>query len=333
MNSAVGKQAWLTPLVVSTAILGALPVRGQGPPAQPGDVKAVVRISKQLIDEVAAREEVVASIPFNAVVLGFCCQGVIEGRGTLSVDLTTSPDGATFAVTGRGAAHSYARGIRGPIVVTGPVGSTFTSRTLVRFDGQKFSRVSTTPCADVYVALDAIEGRHGGPVGRAAGCVVRPLGQLLVPRAEKQARPIGEYFLVHYVDELAQDIVARLNRSTRVEESLNRLFPETRGWVFQITADSALIQSAYGPPGIAAPVLPPNPKRPANVRLELWLHTTTKDAQSLAKLANEPLAKQLVQRYLEATLPELAALTEDRTVTAIGPWIVISIGAPKAEAR
>lgn len=101
--------------------------------------------------------------------------------------------------------------------------------------------------------------------------------------------------------------------------------------VRRITTDPAFIQSAYGPPGIAAPVLPANPKRPDNVRLELWLHTTTKDAKSLAKLANEPLAKQIVHGYLEATLPELAALTEERTVAAIGAWIVISIGPPKAE--
>jgi hypothetical protein len=60
----------------------------------------------------------------------------------------------------------------------------------------------------------------------------------------------------------------------------------------------------------------------------MWLRSTTKGAEALEKLTKQPLAKQLVQKYVEATLPELAALTEERSVTAIGPWIVISSGAP-----
>jgi hypothetical protein len=116
-----------------------------------------------------------------------------------------------------------------------------------------------------------------------------------------------------------------------VEKSLNRLFPATKDWEFQLSTDSQFIQAAFGPPNSTAPVLPENSGRPKDTRLELWLRTTTKEAQSLAKLSKQPLAKQLVQRYLEATLPELAVLTEERTVTAVGPWLVICIGAPKAD--
>jgi hypothetical protein len=46
-----------------------------------------------------------------------------------------------------------------------------------------------------------------------------------------------------------------------------------------------------------------------------------------------PLAKKLVQKYLEALLPELTALAENRSVDAVGEWLVISIGAPKAGTR
>jgi hypothetical protein len=42
------------------------------------------------------------------------------------------------------------------------------------------------------------------------------------------------------------------------------------------------------------------------------------------------LAKELVAKYLEAILPELAALSENRSVDSVGQWLVISIGAPKA---
>jgi hypothetical protein len=47
-------------------------------------------------------------------------------------------------------------------------------------------------------------------------------------------------------------------------------------------------------------------------------------------MSKQPLARQLVQRYLESTLPELAGLAEERSVDAVDSWVVIRIGAPKA---
>jgi hypothetical protein len=157
-----------------------------------------------------------------------------------------------------------------------------------------------------------------------------PVGDLLVPCAERRATPIAEYYIKDFVDGLADKIDDKLNQTTQVEKSLNRLYPETKDWVFQLSTDSTFIQAAYGPRGSATPVLPENPGRLENVRLELWLRTTSKEAQDLAKLSKQPLAKQLVQKYLESILPEIAALAEERTVTAVGPWLVISVGAAKA---
>ena len=51
----------------------------------------------------------------------------------------------------------------------------------------------------------------------------------------------------------------------------------------------------------------------------------------MVKLSKEPLAKALVHKYLETVLPELAALSENRSLDAVGPWLVIGIGAPKAK--
>src|SRR5581483_5404624 len=68
-----------------------------------------------------------------------------------------------------------------------------------------------------------------------------------------------------------------------------------------------------------------------DVRLEVWLRSTTTEAQALAKLTREPLGKQLVAKYLETTLSELAALAENRSVDSVGEWLVIGIGAPKAD--
>jgi hypothetical protein len=161
--------------------------------------------------------------------------------------------------------------------------------------------------------------------------VALPFGRLLVPRAEAEAKPIGEYYLKNFVDELAEKIVTKLDQTTPVEKSLNRLFPSTRDWVFQMSTDPRFMQAAYGPRGAKVPVLPENPAHLKDVRLEMWVHSTTKEAQDLAKLANEPLAKALMHKYVETILPEVAALAEDRSIDAVGPWLVISVGAPKAK--
>ncbi len=324
-------RAGLVLCAICAPLFAARPVRGETPPPQQGEIKAVVRISKQLIDDVADRKDVVASIPYDAVVLGFRCQGVIEGRADLSVDMTTAQGDATFVVYGRGTAQTYTRGVRGPIVAKGPAWGPFTSRTVVHFDGRKFTATDTIPWAQVNGELDCVEGRHGTRVGRAVGRLLLPVGRLLVPRAEAEATPIGEYYLKPFADKQAQEIVTKLNRTTPVEQSLHRLFPETKDWGFQMSSDAQFLQADYGPEGAVAPVLPENPGRPKDVRLELWVKSTTKEVGALAKLSKQPLAKQLVGKYLETILPELAALTDNRSVDSVGQWLVISIGAPKTD--
>jgi hypothetical protein len=97
------------------------------------------------------------------------------------------------------------------------------------------------------------------------------------------------------------------------------------------SANAQFIQAAFGPPGGPAPVLPDNPGGVKDVRLELWLRTTSKEAQDLAKLSKEPLTRALAQKYLETVLPDLAALAVNRSLDSVGLWLVISIGAPKAD--
>jgi hypothetical protein len=328
----VAKHTRLVLLAAGASLLVALPVRGQAPPARQGEIQVVARISKQFIEDVAAREEIVASVPYcNEKVLGFRCQGVIDGRGKMSVEMRNNQGEATFVVTSHGTAETYARGVRGPVVAMGPAWGPFATQTLVRFDGRKFHLVETTPWAEVHGVVERVEGRHGGPAGRAVGRLALPLAHRLTPRAEAEATPVGERILKNFVDELATEIVTRLDRTNPIEKSLNRLFPETRDWVFQMSTDPVFIQAAFGPRNAKVPVLPENPAHLKDVRLELWLHSTATEAQDLVKLSKEPLAKALVQKYLETVFPELVALSENRSLDAVGPWLVISIGAPKAK--
>src|SRR5262249_42500185 len=152
-------------------------------------LRAVIRISNRLIEEVASREQITAAIPYRDVVLGFCCEGIIYGQGKVAVDLSAAQSEGTFIINAQGTGQTYTRAVRGPIVAWGPAWGPFPSRTRVRCDGRKFILGDTMPWAAVHGPLDKVETRRGGCVGRAMGYVVRPAGQMLMPLAERQAEP------------------------------------------------------------------------------------------------------------------------------------------------
>jgi len=237
---------------------------------------------------------------------------------------------AVFAVSSQGDGHACVRGVRGPLVAVGPAWGPFTSRTIVQFDGRQFFHVATTPHATVHADVQRVTGRHDRRIGRLIGNGILPLTDKLIPRAVAEATPIANRYLKDFVEETADKVIARLNDKTPVEESVNRLFPKTRDWVFQMSSDREFMQAAYGPPGVSPPALPDVPSEMEDIRLEVWLRSTVDEAQLLADLSKRPLAKGLVQRYLESTLPELAALAKERTVDAVGSWVLIRIGAPES---
>jgi hypothetical protein len=321
---------WPVPYACCIAALLALPRGGHAQFGQPGEVQAVVRIAKELIADVVSKVEVTGTIPYDARVLGFRVQGVADGRGKASVEILPQNGNATMVIHAKGAGQTYAYATLGPVLATAYAWAPFTSQTLVRFEGRKFTLGETVPCLQVYAELDKLEGRHGRLPGRAAGCLLRPVAQVMVPHAEARAVPIGDFYLVQFINELGGKIVDKLNSATRIQESLNRLFPDTKDMGVQLSADGNFIQAAYGPQSSASVVLPALPGRSENTRMEIWLRSSNKGAEALARISKSPLAKGLVQTYLQATLPELAALTEDRSVTAVGPWIVILIGPPKS---
>src|SRR4051794_9219038 len=131
----VRKPTWL--VLFALGLSPALPLSARGedpPPPQSNEIKAVVRISRLMIDDVVSRKEVIAAIPYRAKVTGFTCQGVIDGTGKLTTDMTAVENDGVFIINGRGTATTSIRGVRGPIVSTGLAWGPFTTRTPVRFD-------------------------------------------------------------------------------------------------------------------------------------------------------------------------------------------------------
>jgi hypothetical protein len=315
----------LARVAVLAGFILAPPAQGHEPPPGKDEVKAVVRISKGLIEEVTNRE-IAASGPYRAKIIGLYVQGVAFGQAKPWVEIITADRDAIFVISAAGTAQSSVRAVRGPVVATGQALLPFASNTQVRFDGRNFSRLETTPWVDVHFDLENIEGRRGRLPGRVLGRLMMPISERrFVPRAEQQAVPIGEYYLKNFVDETADKIIGVLNRATPVEASLNRVYPKTKDWVFRVSTTSTYVQAAYGPRDSKVPDLPAGPKRAESAWLEFWLRSTSDEARLLTDLGKSPLARELLRKYLEATFPELAAVAADWSVSTVDSWVVIGI--------
>lgn len=300
--------------------------------AKPNEVKAVFRISKVFLDEVTDRK-VVADIPLCATVLKFQCTGEIHGEASLDIALQENGQSAAFGITSHGDGQACVRGTRGPIVAYGLAWGPFTTSTRVEFDGRNFTRISTASNVSMSAEVQQIKVCRDRRLGRLAAAGVQPIAEKLIPRAICEAKPIANGYLQEFVNDTADKIIEKLNEKTPIEASINRLFPETDEWVFQMSSSERFLQAAYGPLDAPIPALPSIPSELDEIQLEVWLRSTDEEARALADLSRQPLAKQLAQRYLEATLPEIAALAKERTLQAADDWLVIRIGAPNSDAN
>ena len=284
------------------------------------------RISEQYLHEITEQESIVADLPLNARVIGFCCTGTIHAEGKADVKLLESGRDAVFTVNSRGNGQASIRGRRGPIVAYGDAWGPFESTTYVSFDGRRFTHDRTEPRATVTGKLRRVTGHRDRPIGRLIGRGVEPIAKKMLPDAICEAQPIANRYLSEYIRELADRITSRLNQTMPIEASINRLFPETRDWVFHMSSDRNYLQAAYGPADATVPSLPEVPAEMKEVKIEVWLRSTGEEAELLAQASRSPLASQLTQRYLESSLPELAAIAKERTIDAVGEWVLIRVG-------
>lgn len=305
--------------------LATLPSLAQDAIENRGKIQAVFRISKQYLHEITDKQ-IVAEIPFCTTVLGFRCTGTIHGEGEISVDLLDVSNQAIFSVDSHGDGYACVRGVRRLLVAEGTAWGPFSSRTLVQFDGRNFVHMSTAPCVNVRGDLHRVSGRRG----RRFGAGIQAVGEHFVPRAVTQAKPIAENYLRGFVEKTADQIITRLNEKTPLEETVNRLFPQLKESVFHMSSGVHYLQAAFGPSNADVPELPDVTDRMENIRIEIWLRSSSEEAKLLEDMSHQPLAKQLVQVYLDSTLPDLAKLGDEWSVAAIGDWVVIGVRSTKS---
>lgn len=292
------------------------------------EIKAVFRISRQYVKQAIEQEELIASIPIRATIAGLDSSGTINGLGKLSVELQSSGEEAKLIVRSKGTGSACVTGVRGPIVAYVPSGGPFTTCSTINFDGRNFSPECTEANVNIHLRLQRITTRRDRLPGRMLGAMARPIGKRMVKRARPQAKRVTERAIVGFVNDEMDKNLAKLNEELPVDDTVNRLFPKAKDWKFYLAVEQSFIQAAFGPAGLSMPPLPEVPSSSENVMFEAWLRSTNDEAEALEALGKRPLAKRLVDTYLEATLPKLAALAGEKSITAMGSWVVISVASP-----
>lgn len=290
------------------------------------EAEVVFRISKTFFDETVSEQEIVSDIPFTGRILGMNCHGVIHGVAHAKIGMQNNGRFVNLTIQAQGDGSSVGTCSQGPLVVISPMWGPFTTTTNIRFDGHTFTNMCTTANIDLQGCVQEVRGRRNRPAGRVLGRGIKPLVQKLMPRAVAQAKPIAEQHVRDHVNKEFDAAIAKFNQRNPVSESINRLFPETRTWTLNLSTTNDYIQVAYGPSNSTIPNLKKIETENFVPVIEVWLKSTTEEARALSELAGKPLAKQLVNSYLEKTLPKLSALGDQRYVEAEGKWLRIRIG-------
>ena len=131
--------------------------------------------------------------------------------------------------------------------------------------------------------------------------------------------------LKEFVDTEADTIIAELNQTIPLEQSLHKLFPETKDWIYRLSTAEKYLQSYYGPKDAPIPTTPIVSERPQNPEMELWIQANSKDAKFIQLMAKLNQTHNLLKKFIPDADPLIASLIKNTRVTVSEPWLIISI--------
>lgn len=248
--------------------------------------------------------------------------GESEVEGQVTVELEADDDSASFLVTLVGSAESTTVSSARSIRIYGGASSTFRATKRVLFDGVEYHGEPTSVELQTRSRVRSIRSTRRGLVGRLAVSVAQRQLPRLRPQAQRIADRDNRRMLRREFDQLADELIVELNKTTPVEETIMRLFPETQTWVYNLSTTDDYIQASAGPKGMQFPELP---RRSGADPVELWLRTGD-GAVKPEVLAFWNVAQDLLREAIpeDTELPQ--PLRGDATADQVGEWTVISIG-------
>lgn len=290
----------------------------------PPEVNVVLRISRTLVNEITT-QKVERTTPICTTFMDVQVRGRAHTRGTATLQFDTGPKANGFTVELRGTSLSETIGERPPVEVFVSGRLDFFLRKRVTFDGEKFRTLPTVADAQFTSNVDGIATPPG-----LLGVVIRIIATSKVrrqqPLADAMALEEGKAQVIAAFDEEINKKIDELNGVSPLEETINRLFPQTKNWIYYPEVTPTHLIVGAGPPGSVLPVLPTSEKTDAPI--ELWIRNKPGTPGMLAVLKLWREAGKQLQEMLPPELSKKINLEGGFDTQTVKDWFVIQLGKP-----
>jgi hypothetical protein len=325
------KLAWLTALFCAAAILLALPFAASpsSPPSGKDglpEVNVVLRISRKLVNELTTKK-IQRTTPIYLHDAKAETSGHSFTDATSSVQFPTAAAQATaFVIVLEGATVSQTVTRRPPIAVFGSGRMVFTVRKRVTFDGERFRTQPTSIDASFCSSVDGI-ATPPGIVGLFVRLIATPRVHREAPLFADAAFRDGKAQLVATFDEEVDRIINDLNQVSPLEETVTKLFPETRDWIYYPLTTPTHLLIGVGPRNYRVPELPVTAATDAPI--ELWIRNKPETQGMLQVLKLWKDASKQLDQMLPATLGKSLKFEGGFNTRTVKDWFVIQLGQPR----
>ncbi len=293
--------------------------------ADPSDVRGehnvVLRVTREHFDDLT-RDEFRKTVPVERPLLSAWVSGtsVIEGR--VKVEMEADDDEAVFTVILNGEAHTESISSVRSVRVHGGGDTTFRVEKRIIFNGIAYRGEPTKVTLENVPFTSHIESTRRGFLGRLAVRIAERRLPRMQPVALRILEEDARTMLRDEFDQLAGDLISRLNKTTPIEETIMKVFPHTEEWIYDLSTTDEYIQVSAGPRGFRFPDLPERARRDP---VELWIRVKKGGVDAEVGLAWHTAQKVLRKFALRlATLPK--PLRDEAAIRQVEDWVVIAVG-------
>ncbi len=130
-------------------------------------------------------------------------------------------------------------------------------------------------------------------------------------------------------DDIATELLSKLNRTTNFQKTVVKHFPEAKRWEYRLATRPNFLLTGIGPPGAAFPEFLNAENETVEAMMELWLPLTPSEA-TLLQMANDlGVTHDLLAEFL--TEKEATKIAKEVKLIRRGEWSVIQVGLPTSE--
>lgn len=283
-----------------------------------------VRLSTRFLNELISEPFVVES-PVNTTFQGASVRGtaVLQGQSGLCFESLRKNQPLTVLLKGQ--IRTTTSAAKGPAVVYNQATTHILGQLQLDFDGKSFS---TTPISVETCTTSRLDGvcSTGKLASRMVRRIARRRAEKLRPASNRIASQRAKKQIETEGNQKIEQGLARLNKTSRFEETLKSVFSEGPEPSVRVTTTESFVQT-IATTSSEPEVFPPGRTMLGNSAIEIWLQVDSDE--SIAKEI-EAMWKASGSRIEELLAEQGTVITDFESFVSqrrVGPWIVVEIAA------